>query len=175
MPTDFLSGLFEQALALVKENIALVEPLVFMLGLAESTMFLSLLVPSSVLFLAIGGIHSAAGGDFLSVVTAASAGALLGDIGSFAIGRYFKDDIKGWWPLNKHPEWYAGGRIYVGRWGAPGIIFSKFFGFLRPFVPALAGAAGMRWNVFLIASPISCTLWAATFLAPGYGISLLLR
>lgn len=173
MLTEFFTNLADQALALIGENSALIEPLVFALGLAESTMFLSLLVPSSVLFLAIGGVHSAAGGDFWSVIAAASAGALVGDIGSFALGRYFKDDIKGWWPLNKHPEWYAGARIYVDRWGAPGIIFSKFFGFLRPFVPALAGAAGMKWRVFLIASPISCTLWAAAFLAPGYGIGLL--
>lgn len=167
------SELVDQTMELIKANIALVEPMVFALGLAESTMLVSLMVPSSALLLAIGGVHSAAGGEYWSVVCAGGAGAFVGDIGSYVIGRYFKDDIKRYWPLNRHPEWYAGARIYVDRWGAPGVIASKFFGFLRPFVPALAGTAGMRWPVFMAASAISCILWAAAFLAPGYGIVLL--
>lgn len=168
-----LAEIADQVLALAEENLALVEPIVFSLGLAESTMFLSLLVPSSVLLVGVGGLHSAAGGEFWSVLAAGSAGAFLGDIATFVIGRYFKDDIRRWWPLSRHQEWYAGARIYVDRWGAPGIIFSKFFGVLRPFVPALAGAVGMKWPVFLVASFISCVLWAAAFLAPGYGLGLL--
>lgn len=168
-----LSEFVDQTMALIKDNIALVGPIVFALGLAESTMLVSLLVPSSVLLVGIGGLHSAAGGEYWSVVLAGGAGAFLGDIGSFAVGRYFKDDIKGWWPLSRHPEWYAGAHVYVDRWGAPGVVVSKFFGFLRPFVPALAGTAGMKWPVFLVASAISCILWAAAFLAPGYGIVLL--
>ena len=83
----------DQALNLVREHIALAEPIVFALGFAESTVFLSLLVPSSALFLGIGGIHGAAGGSFWSVWLAASAGAAIGDILTFALGRYFKQDI----------------------------------------------------------------------------------
>jgi len=168
-----LNDIASSVLTFVEQNIALVEPMVFSLGLAESTMFLSLLVPSSVLLVGIGGLHSAAGGEFWSVVAAASVGAWAGDIGSFAIGRYFKDDIVRVWPLNRHKDWYEATRLFVARRGAPGIVISKFFGMLRPFVPALAGAAGMAWPVFLISSAISCVLWAAVFLAPGYGITLL--
>lgn len=168
-----LTEFADSVVTLINENIALVEPIVFALGFAESTMVVSLLVPSSALLVAIGGVHSAAGGEFWSVVLAGGAGAFLGDVITFAIGRYFKDDIRKWWPLSRHPEWYAGTRIYVARWGAPGVIFSKFFGVLRPFVPAIAGAAGMKWAVFLTASPVSCVLWAGAFLAPGYGIGLL--
>lgn len=168
-----LADFADQVMELIKANIALVEPLVFALGLAESTMLVSILVPSSALLLAIGGVHSAAGGEYWSVVLAGAAGAFVGDLCSFAIGRYFKDDIKRWWPLNRHPEWYAGAQIFVARWGAPGVVASKFFGLMRPFVPALAGTAGMKWPVFMLASAISCLLWSATFLAPGYGIVLL--
>jgi len=53
-----------QALELVEAHLSLAAPIVFALGFAESMVFLSLLVPSSALFLGIGGIHAAAGGDF---------------------------------------------------------------------------------------------------------------
>ena len=161
----------EQALYLIREHIALAEPIVFALGFAESTVFLSLLVPSSALFLGIGGIHSAAGGGFLGVWLAASAGAAIGDLITFAIGRYFKQDIGGLWPLRTRPHWYVLSRHYVKRYGMLGVFVSKFGGVIRPFVPLVAGAMGMRWEKFLMVSPLSCLVWSGTFLAPGYALT----
>lgn len=161
----------DQALYLIREHIALAEPIVFALGFAESTVFLSLLVPSSALFLGIGGIHSAAGGSFWSVWLAASAGAAIGDILTFALGRYFKQDIGGLWPLRTRPQWYVLSRYYVKQYGMLGVFASKFGGMIRPFVPLVAGAMGMRWGRFLMVSPLSCLVWSGTFLAPGYALT----
>ena len=161
----------DQALNLVQEHIALAEPIVFALGFAESTVFLSLLVPSSALFLGIGGIHGAAGGQFLSVWLAAATGAAIGDAITFALGRYFKRDIGGLWPLRTRPHWYVLARYYVKRYGVLGVFASKFGGLIRPFVPLVAGAMGMRWGQFLLASPLSCLVWSGTFLAPGYALT----
>ncbi len=170
-----LIWLKDAAVALVSGHIALAEPVVFLLGFAESIAFLSLLVPSSVLFLAIGAIHSAAGGMFWPVWLAATAGAFLGDIFSYAAGRRFGGEAASAWPFAQRPKLYRLTHTFVSRWGVVGILGGKFFGMMRPFLPIMAGAMRMSWPMFLIASAVSSLLWAGAFLAPGYGISLLLR
>lgn len=166
-----METLFNQVLELVKAHLELAVPLVFALGFAESTVFLSLLVPSSALFLAIGGIHGAAGGGFLTVWLAATTGAAIGDIATFALGRYFKRDIGAVWPLRTRPHWFVLARYFVKRYGAPGVFISKFGGMIRPFVPLVAGAMGMSWSRFLAVSPLSCAAWSGVFLAPGYALT----
>jgi len=155
------------AIALVTQHIALAEPLVFALGFAESIVFVSLLVPSTVLFLAIGGVHNAAGGHFVPLWIAAASGAFLGDVATYAAGRYLKRDIAGTWPFSHKPEWFVLARAFFQKWGAFGIILSKFLGMMRPFVPLVAGATAMSWPVFLPASAVSCLIWAGAFRGPG--------
>lgn len=169
------AGLKDQVIAFVADNIALAEPLVFILGFAESIVFLSLLVPSTVLFLAIGGLHQAAGGHFVPLWLAAASGAFIGDVISYAIGRYFRNDVGGIWPFSRKPEWYVLARAFFQRWGMLGVIGSKFLGMMRPFVPVVAGAAMMRWPLFLAASAISCLMWAGVFLGPGHGLVWFMR
>ena len=171
---SLIDQLKDQALALVRDNMALAEPLVFALGFAESIVLVSLLVPSTLLFLGIGGVHSAAGGEFWPMWLAGASGAFLGDCLSYALGRYFKSDIVNLWPLRKNPEWYVIARSFFKQWGALGIIVSKFLGMMRPFVPVVAGAMGLKWPTFLAASAVSCLMWAGLFLAPGYGIGWLM-
>ncbi len=164
----------ESIIALLAQHIALTEPIVFVLGFAESIVFLSLLVPSTVLFLAIGGAHSALGGIFWPVWLAGAAGAILGDILSFAIGRHFKKKVITLWPLNRNPRWVAYARLSISRYGIAGVTAGKFLGMARPFVPVIAGSMRMTWPKFLFASTISSLLWAGIFLAPGYGIAWVL-
>lgn len=163
------------AMAYVTANMAFVGPIVFALGFAESLVLVSLFVPSTILFLGIGTVHHAAGGSFFELWLYGAAGAFLGDVLSYAVGRYYKDDVGGMWPFNSRPEWYLMARKFESRWGFLGIIGSKFLGMLRPFVPVVAGAMRMPWPVFIVASALSSLLWAGTFLAPGYGIGYLMK
>lgn len=175
MISDTVQWISAEVMAFVSANLAFIGPIVFALGFAESIVFLSLLVPSTLLFLAIGGFHHAAGGSFFDVWLWGAAGAFAGDILSYAAGRYFKEDIAGVWPFSAKPEWYVLARNFEKKWGFLGIIGSKFLGMLRPFVPVVAGAMHMPWPVFLVASAISALLWAGTFLAPGYGLGWLMQ
>ncbi len=168
------TGLKDGVLALITEHIALAEPVVFLLGLAESIVFVSFFVPSTILFLAIGGLHHAAGGSFVPLWLSAAGGAFLGDVLSYTVGRYFRGEVANIWPFSKKPEWYVLARAFFRRWGMAGIVVSKFLGMMRPFVPVVAGAASMRWPLFLIASAVSCLMWAGVFLGPGYGVLTLL-
>jgi len=171
MPADAIKN---EAMEMVAEHILLAEPIVFLLGLGESIAVVSLFIPSTALFLGIGGLHAAAGGDFLALWLAGALGAFLGDVISFASGRYLKDEVRNYWPFSTRPHWYVMTRIYTRRRGAWGIILGKFLGAMRPFIPVVAGAAGMTWVKFLIASPVSCLLWAGLFLGIGHGVFAML-
>lgn len=173
MGFEFIFELKDQIIAFMRDNPGFAAPLVFALGLAESIALISLFVPSTVLFLAIGALHHAAGGSFVEVWLAGAAGAFLGDLGSYAIGWYFRDDIHRVWPFSRRPEWLDAAKAFFRKWGAFGIIGSKFLGMLRPFVPVVAGAVHMPRPVFVLASAISALIWAGVFLSPGFGIALL--
>jgi len=166
-------SLDNRLLAVMTDNIALTEPVVFALGLAESLVFVSLFVPSTVLFLGIGALHHAAGGSFWPVWIAGAGGAFIGDIVSYGAGRYFRRDVARTWPFSRNRRWYARGRVLVRKWGMLGIVAAKFLGVVRPFVPVVAGALRMNLPLFMVASAASCLLWAGVFLAPGYGLSFL--
>jgi len=172
---EWIAGLTDVVVDFVRRNMVLTEIAVFAMGFAESIAFVSLFVPSTVLFLAIGGVHSAAGGVFWTVWLAGAAGAFLGDIVSYAFGRYFRSEIQGIWPFSRNADWYVLTLRFFQRWGVLSLIGGKFLGMMRPFIPVVAGAAQMGWIPFLLGSAISSLIWAGVFLAPGYGANLLLR
>ncbi|MDX2157111.1 MAG: DedA family protein [Hyphomicrobiaceae bacterium] len=168
-----LDALHHSVLALIRTHIALVEPIVFLMGFAEGIPALSLFVPSSALFLAIGGVHSAAGGGFWNVWLAAAVGAVVGDLVTYSLGRWLKDDVARLRYLAIHPEVLAKGRGVFERWGVLAVFGGKFTGFMRPFIPVVAGIVQMPFPLFLVASSVSSLAWAGAFLAPGYGIKWL--
>lgn len=160
----------DQLIEFIKSNQWLAEPIVFLLGFAEGIPGLSLLVPSSVLFLGIGAAHGAAGGAFRDVWLAGSIGALAGDCLTYGLGRWYRNDSERLSRLGCSPSVLGRGERLLQSWGMPLIIGGKFLGFLRPFIPVVAGVAQMPWPLFFGASAVSSLLWAGAFLAPGYGI-----
>jgi membrane protein DedA with SNARE-associated domain len=168
-------GVKDALLAAMQANLHLAELIVFTLGFAESIAFVSLLVPSTALFLALGGAHGAAGGDFLTVWAAGAAGATLGDIASYVLGRTLKNDVDRVWPVSRMPGLIPRARAFFARWGGLSLVLSKWFGPLRPFIPIAAGTAEMPWPLFALASAASSVIWAGLTLAPGYGVLWLLQ
>ena len=166
-------GLKDAVIDFIREYIALAEPIVFAMGFAEGIPGLSLLVPSSALFLGIGAVHGAAGGSFWSVWIAASLGAVIGDCVTYAIGRRYKGDVATLPVLRRYPGWERHGQLLLERWGVFAVVGGKFLGFMRPFIPIVAGALQMPFLLFLPASILSSLAWAGAFLAPGYGVKWL--
>jgi len=160
-------------LAFARENVELTGAVVFTLGFAESIVLVSLFVPSTVLFLGLGALHSSAGGEFWPVWLAGAAGSFVGDCASYGFGRWFNADVGRVWPISRYPELLPRGHALFERWGVASIVISKFVGGLRPFVPVVAGAMSMPWALFLIGSASSSLIWAGVFLSPGYGFRLL--
>ncbi len=170
-----LDGWWETALAFATEHAHLTALIVFALGFGESIALVSLFIPSTFLFLGIGAIHSAAGGEFWPVWLAGATGAAIGDCVSYALGRYFKEDVRSIWPISKVAHLIPKGEALFERWGFLSIIGGKFIGGLRPFVPVVAGTLSMPISLFVLASAVSSLLWAGVFLAPGYGMTFLMN
>ena len=173
MSFEFFYSLKDQIMALARDHNEWIAPLVFALGFCESIALVSLFVPSTILFLGIGAIHHAAGGAFVPVWIAGAAGACLGDIVSYGMGRYFQNSIETIWPFSKYPNVITKAKAMDEKWGALALVGSKFLGMLRPFAPVMAGTISMPAGRFLLASAAGALIWAGVFLAPGYGLSLL--
>lgn len=166
---------WDWTLDFARQNDALLEIILFALGFAESLVFLSIFVPASALFLAIAAIEGAAGNPFLPILLAGSAGCFAGDLVSFVLGGWLKDDLSDRWPFRRNPIWLARTRSLFERRGILAIFISKFVGPLRPIVPFVAGAMNMPVVPFALASLASSLMWSAAFLAPTYyGIRVLM-
>ncbi|MEZ5853239.1 MAG: DedA family protein [Hyphomicrobiaceae bacterium] len=166
-----IDGLFSEALRLIKDHIQFAGPLVFALGLGEGIPGLSLLIPSTALFVAIGGAHGAAGGEFVTLWLAASCGAVIGDCIAYTLGRWLRDDVARLKYFAVHPDALSRGHDLFERWGAFAVLGGKFTGFVRPFIPVVAGIVTMPFALFLVSSIVSSLAWAGVFLAPGYGLT----
>lgn len=150
----------------IKVHNAWAAPIAFVLAFGESLAFISLILPSTVILVAIGGLLGASGIDFLPVWIAAGLGGSLGYALSYWIGLYFKDDIPNIWPFRTRPQLLLQGRTFFDRWGVFGVFLGHFFGPVRAVVPVVAGMLAMRQIPFQIANISSAFLWAGGVLAP---------
>ncbi len=143
-------------------------PVVFLLAFGETLAFLSLLLPATVILLAIGGLIGASGIQFLPVWIAGVVGSILGYGISYFIGLYFKDDIEKIWPFSRYPEMIPRGKTFFEKYGAYGVFMGHFFGPLRAVVPVVAGMYAMPQIPFQVANILSAFVWATGMLAPGF-------
>jgi membrane protein DedA with SNARE-associated domain len=163
-------SLTESIIGFLREHQTLAEPVVFALGFAEGIPVVSLFVPSSALFLAIGSAQGAIGGGILGLWSSAAAGAMLGDCVTYAIGRCFKQQAQRMLSVSRHPERIAKAYALLERWGGLAVFVGKFLGLMRPIIPMLAGMLRMPLVLFLALNAVSSMIWAAAFLMPGWGL-----
>jgi membrane protein DedA with SNARE-associated domain len=150
----------------IKAHEAWAAPIAFALAFGESLAFVSLILPSTVILVAIGGLLGASGIAFVPVWLAAGLGGSLGYAISYWVGYYFKDDIQNIWPFRTRPYLLRRGREFFHRWGVFGVFLGHFFGPVRAVVPVVAGMLGMKQLPFQVANIASAFLWAAGVLAP---------
>jgi len=161
-------------IAFVRANQAWAAPVAFALAFGESLAFVSLVLPSTVILVAIGGLLGASGIDVWPVVIAAGFGGALGYAISYWIGLYFNDSIANYWPFRSYPAMMQRGRDFFEKYGVFGVFLGHFFGPIRAVIPVIAGMAAMRQLPFQIANITSAFLWAAGVIAPSfYGLKWL--
>lgn len=154
----------------IRQNQAWAAPIAGTLAFCESLAFLSLLVPATVILVAIGAMIGAGGLEFWPIWAGAALGAALGDWLSYEIGLWLGERAHGLWPLSRHPEMILKGETFVRRYGVWAIFIGRFFGPARAVVPLIAGIFEMPRLPFQAANIVSALVWAFVLLAPGAGL-----
>ncbi len=163
-----LSDIIAATIAFARDHQSWAPAIVFALGFVESLAFLSLLVPSTVILLAIGGIFGAGGLAFMPLLIAGGIGASLGYALSYWLGRYFHEPILKAWPFSRYPDMVERAHRFFERYGVFSVFLGHFFGPVRAVIPVIAGVAQMREGPFQLANIPSGFAWAFLVMAPGY-------
>jgi membrane protein DedA with SNARE-associated domain len=148
--------------------------LVFLVAFLESLVLIGILLPGIMILFGVGALIGLDVMAMIPIWFAASAGALLGDGLSYALGRRFGEHLLDIWPFSRYPQMMERGREFFGKHGSKSVIAGRFIGPLRPIIPAVVGMMGMTPGRFIAADIAACITWAPSFLLPGilFGASL---
>ncbi|MFE3837926.1 DedA family protein [Pseudogemmobacter sonorensis] len=153
--------------AFVEANQAWGPWIVAVLGAAETTAFLSILVPSTAIMFAVGMVAASNALGFTGLWIGASLGAMAGSFFSFWLGRRYGTAILRMKPLSEHPEWVEKGNAAFTRWGPVTIFGGHFVTVLRPVVFLMAGMSGVTLFRFAFWNVLGCMAWAFVVLKFG--------
>jgi undecaprenyl-diphosphatase len=148
--------------------------LVMLIALTESLIVVGIVVPGAAMMVAAGVLVGLGTLEFWPVFYAAVIGAVLGDGISFWIGFHYQQQLKTIWPFRSHPQWLSQVERYFAQHGGKSVLFGRFVGPVRPFIPAVAGMMGMPKRRFYLINICSALAWAPAYLLPGvvFGASL---
>jgi membrane protein DedA with SNARE-associated domain len=165
----------EPILAIVRANTALVLPIVGLVGFIKSLPIVAAFLPSTILFVGVGGIYAASGGTFGPLWLAVAVGATLGDVVCYCVGRLAGEDAGKIWPISKYPDLIPKGKLMFAKYGVGSVLGAKFVWGLRPFIPIVAGIYVMPWWLFLPATTLSSMIWAGIGIGAGFSLPTLMK
>lgn len=146
----------------------------FVLGLltfGESFAFISLVLPTMSVLVAIGFAVAAADIPFWQAWLGAATGAALSSWLSYEIGGHLKTAAYDIWPLSRHPELHIKGERFFERFGPWAVFLGRFLGPTRAVIPLISGIFLMPPVLFHTANVASASVWAFVVLAPGAGLA----
>lgn len=141
---------------------------IFLIALLESLAVAGLLVPGVVLLFAASALAGGSNLGLMAVLGWAFAGAVCGDLISFAMGRWFHQDIRRLRLFARHPQWLDRGESFFREYGTYSIVLGRFIGPIRPIIPMVAGMFDMPFWRFLLVNVLSALAWAPLYVLPGY-------
>lgn len=142
----------------------------FVICFADALLVIGFLVPSYIILFSIGALIALDTIALWPVVLASSAGALLGDLFNYWLGRRWLERWIHHPRMARFGDSIEQGRNFLGRHGGPGLILGRLFGVIRPVVPMVAGAARMPLRQFLPWVTVSSVIWALVFVIPGVAV-----
>ncbi|MDX1722046.1 MAG: bifunctional DedA family/phosphatase PAP2 family protein [Pseudomonas sp.] len=148
---------------------------IFLIAFLECLAIAGILVPGTILLFAVAVLAGHGALTLSQTLALAYCGGLLGDLLSYATGRYFHQDIRRLPGLRHHPEWLAGAEIYVQRYGIASLLVGRFIGPLRPMLPMIAGMLNMPFGRFVLVSLLASAGWVLAYLLPGWATGAALR
>ncbi|HVQ17430.1 MAG TPA: DedA family protein [Actinomycetes bacterium] len=141
---------------------------VALLVFAEDALFFGFVIPGETAAV-LGGVaasrgHVALGVMIITVVLAA----IVGDSVGYEVGRRFGSRIIGSRPLTRHQKRLGDAQDLLARRGGAAVFLGRFVAFFRAVMPALAGAAHMRYRRFLGYNAAGGLCWGVTFVLVGF-------
>ena len=152
----------------LEHNTGYLGPAIAMVACLESLVVVGMVVPGVAMLFAMGAIAGAASVSIYWVMFWGFIGAVVGDGISYLVGVHWHNQVRNWWPFNHHPDWLTRGETFFHRHGVSSVVIGRFFGPVRPVVPAVAGMMGMSPIIFFTANLLSAVVWSPVYLVPGY-------
>jgi membrane protein DedA with SNARE-associated domain/membrane-associated phospholipid phosphatase len=141
--------------------------LIFLIALTESVAVIGLFIPGSPILIGVGAVVGLGHLPLWPMLVWATAGAILGDGVSYELGRRYRGTILGAWPMSRYPGLVARGETFFRRHGGKSIALGRFLPMLRPMIPMVAGALGLRPGLFYAVNIASAIVWAPAHILGG--------
>lgn len=141
---------------------------ILLIALLESLAVAGLVVPGVVLLLAVTAMAGGGGMSLSAALAWAFTGAVIGDMLSFALGRFFHEDIRRIGLFQRHPQWIGRAETFFRRYGLLSIFLGRFVGPIRPVIPMVAGMLNMPVLRFVAINLLSALAWAPVYVTPGF-------
>lgn len=114
-----------------------------------------------------GAVYAAGTGrlSIVGVIAAAAAGAILGDNFGYGIGRFLGRELLeryGRW-VRLNPRRLALLNRFFARRGPLAVVVARFIAVLRTFGALTAGAAQMRYRIFVLFNALGGAAWATAY------------
>lgn len=154
-------------IAWIEQHQAWLPVIMLVFALAENLAFVSILVPSTAILIAVGALASAENINFTPLWVAAAIGSIIGSTFSYWLGLRYGDVVLKMRPLRDHPEMVEKSRAAFVKYGPATVTIGHFLTFLRPVVFLLAGMTRMTLGRFLFWNTIGSVAWA--YLIPKLG------
>lgn len=162
-----MDGWAETFIAFIERNREWLPLVMAVFAAAETTAFLSILIPSTAVLVAVGALAATGAVPFWPLWAGATLGALAGSCFSYWLGRRYGGAVLAMRPLRDHPEMVEKTRASFAKYGPATILIGHFTTVLRPVVFLMAGMSGMTLPRFLLWNGLGCLAWA--FLIPKLG------
>lgn len=146
-------------------------PILGGIAFGESLVLIGLFFPATLIMVFAGLAIQRGQLDAASVIGWSIAGAVLGDIVTYWIGRWIGPSVVHHWPLNRDKAAVARARLFFRKYGFLSIFIGRFLGPVRPTIPLVAGIMRMRHLTFQIANVTSAMVWVPFMLFWGYAFS----
>lgn len=127
---------------------------------AETTAFLSILIPSTAILIGVGALVSTGELDFTPIWIGASIGAVIGSFFSYWLGWRYGPRVMELRMMQGQRPLVQRGTEAFAKWGAFAVIIGHFFGPLRAVVFVIAGMSRVPLWQFVPVNIVGCLLWA---------------
>jgi undecaprenyl-diphosphatase len=162
-----LSGITQAVVGFIGEYPHWAGFAIFLIALVESVAVVGLFIPGSPILIAVGAVVGLGHLPLWPMLVWATAGAIIGDGVSFELGRRYRTTILGVWPVSRYPAVVARGEAFFRRHGGKSIALGRFLPMLRPMIPMVAGALGLRPGLFYAVNIASAIVWAPAHILGG--------